>query len=61
MRSMLLAKAAELDQFKLQFNCCGTAVEKVRTRCWQYCTGTGFYLTRCLLVLAGSFQLEPST
>jgi hypothetical protein len=31
MRSMLLAKAADLEQFKLQFNCCGTGVEKVRT------------------------------
>lgn len=30
MRSMLLSKACELDQFKLQFNCCGTGVEKVR-------------------------------
>jgi hypothetical protein len=30
MRAMLLAKAADLQQFKLQFNCCGTGVEKVR-------------------------------
>lgn len=29
MRRMLAAKAAELDSFKLQFNCCGTGVEKV--------------------------------
>lgn len=29
MRSLLLAKACELDHFKLQFNCCGTGVEKV--------------------------------
>lgn len=29
MRSMLMAKASELEQFKLQFNCCGTGVEKV--------------------------------
>lgn len=29
MRAMLLAKAADLQQFKLQFNCCGTGVEKV--------------------------------
>ena len=33
MRSLLLAKAVELDQFKLQFNCCGTGVEKVRNLC----------------------------
>jgi len=32
MRTLLLAKASELDQFKLQFNCCGTGVEKVRCR-----------------------------
>jgi hypothetical protein len=30
MRSMLAIKAADLDTFKLQFNCCGTGVEKVR-------------------------------
>jgi hypothetical protein len=36
MRSMLLAKAADLEQFKLQFNCCGTGVEKVCTICNSY-------------------------
>jgi hypothetical protein len=30
MRSMLMTKAGGLQQFKLQFNCCGTSVEKVR-------------------------------
>lgn len=29
MRRVLSAKATELDVFKLQFNCCGTGVEKV--------------------------------
>jgi hypothetical protein len=28
---MLMAKSGDLQQFKLQFNCCGTSVEKVDT------------------------------
>lgn len=32
MRKVLAGRAEGLDTFKLQFNCCGTGVEKVRAR-----------------------------
>jgi hypothetical protein len=34
MRSVLAAKSNDLQEFKLQFNCCGTGVEKVRVGLW---------------------------
>lgn len=49
MRSVLAAKSSDLQEFKLQFNCCGTGVEKVRVRCSSWCNNAFFWL--CVLTV----------
>jgi hypothetical protein len=47
MRNVLAAKSSDLQEFKLQFNCCGTGVEKVRARS-SCCSGSCVSAKGCM-------------